>query len=475
VIGLDFRRLTIEDSLKLPDEERENLPRLSLEAIKKFDPHVKAFISVKEDVSVEKNGKFWGIPIAIKDNILTLGMRTTCASKILENYESVFDATVVKKLKEAGFVIVGKANLDEFAMGSSTERSAFFPTRNPWDLERVPGGSSGGSAAAVASGMVVAALGSDTGGSVRQPASLCGVVGYKPTYGLVSRYGLVAFASSLDQIGPITKTVRDAAILMEIISGKDENDATTMDRKVDFLSEIENGVAGMRFAVPQEIYEHKIEDGVAERFEESLKLLEKLGAKVEKVSIPHMKYSVAVYYVIAPAEASSNLARFDGVKYGLRVKEKGLREMYMKTRNVGFGEEVRRRIMIGTFTLSAAYYEAYFNKAMKVRRKISDELNEVLSQYDAILTPTSPVTAFKIGEIKDPLTYYLMDIFTIPANLAGLPAISVPFGFSNNLPVGVQVIGRRFADGKVFRIARAIEKNSPYNENGMFPLPEVKA
>jgi aspartyl-tRNA(Asn)/glutamyl-tRNA(Gln) amidotransferase subunit A len=323
--------------------------------------------------------------------------------------------------------------------------------------------------------MVVAALGSDTGGSVRQPASLCGVVGYKPTYGLVSRYGLVAFASSLDQIGPITKTVKDAAILMEIISGKDENDATTMDRKVDFLSEIENGVAGMRFAVPQEIYEHKIEDGVAERFEESLKLLEKLGAKVEKVSIPHMKYSVAVYYVIAPAEASSNLARFDGVKYGLRVKEKGLREMYMKTRNVGFGEEVRRRIMIGTFTLSAAYYEAYFNKAMKVRRKISDELNEVLSQYDAILTPTSPVTAFKIGEIKDPLTYYLMDIFTIPANLAGLPAISVPFGFSNNLPVGVQVIGRRFADGKVFRIARAIEKNSPYNENGMFPLPEVKA
>lgn len=472
---MDFRRLTVEDCLRLPREEREKLVSLSLETIERLDPKIKAFISVNGNVSFRREGEFWGVPISIKDNILTLGMRTTCASKILENYESVFDATVVKKLKEKGFAIVGKVNLDEFAMGSSTERSAFFVTRNPWDLERVPGGSSGGSAASVAAGMVVASLGSDTGGSVRQPAAFCGVVGFKPTYGLVSRYGLVAFASSLDQIGPITKTVRDAAILMSVIAGRDPNDATTVERKVDFLSGIEDGVSGMRFAVPEEIYEHELEKGVAEAFEESLRLLERLGARVERVRLPHLKYSVATYYIIAPAEASSNLARYDGVKYGLRLKGTGLRETYMKTRNVGFGEEVTRRIMIGTFTLSAAYYEAYFNKAQRVRKKIASELNDVLSEYDAILTPTSPVTAFKVGEIKDPLTYYLMDIFTIPANLAGLPAISVPFGFSNGLPVGVQIMGRRFEDGKVLRIARAIEKHSPYNEDGRFPLPEVEA
>ena len=469
---MTYKELTIEEALKLSDERRKSLIKESLDTIKKLDDKVKAFISLVENPSWE-TGKFWGIPIAIKDNILVFGTKTTCASKILRNYDSPYDATAVKKLKKAGFAIVGKTNLDEFAMGSSTERSAFFVTRNPWDLERVPGGSSGGSAAAVSAGMVIASLGSDTGGSIRQPAAFCGVVGFKPTYGLVSRYGLVAFASSLDQIGPITKTVRDAAIIMEIIYGKDPNDSTTVDRKMNFLEGIEDGIEGMKFAVPHEVYSQGLDDGVAESFEEFIKLLEKLGASVERVSMPHLKYSVATYYIIAPAEASSNLARYDGVKYGLRIEKEGLKETYMRTRNEGFGEEVRRRIMLGTFTLSAAYYEAYFDKAQRVRKKISDEMNEILENFDAILTPTSPVPAYKIGEIKDPLTYYLMDIFTIPANLGGFPALSIPFGFSKGLPVGIQIMGKRFDDSKVLRVGRAVEKSSPYNEDGRFPMAEV--
>ncbi|RKX41511.1 MAG: Asp-tRNA(Asn)/Glu-tRNA(Gln) amidotransferase GatCAB subunit A [Thermotogae bacterium] len=469
---MTYKELTIEEALKLDDERRKSLIKESFDTIKKLDDKVRAFISLVENPSW-RAGKFWGIPVAIKDNILVLGTKTTCASKILGNYDSPYDATAVKKLKKAGFVIVGKTNLDEFAMGSSTERSAFFVTRNPWDLERVPGGSSGGSAAAVSAGMVIASLGSDTGGSIRQPAAFCGVVGFKPTYGLVSRYGLVAFASSLDQIGPITKTVRDAAIIMEVIYGKDPNDSTTVDRKMRFLEGIENGIEGMKFAVPNEVYSQGLDDGVAESFEEFIKLLEKLGASVEKVNMPHLKYSVATYYIIAPAEASSNLARYDGVKYGLRIEKEGLKETYMRTRNEGFGEEVRRRIMLGTFTLSAAYYEAYFDKAQRVRKKISDEINEILENFDAILTPTSPVPAYKIGEIKDPLTYYLMDIFTIPANLGGFPALSIPFGFSKGLPVGVQIMGKRFDDSKVLRVGRAVEKSSPYNENGRFPMAEV--
>jgi len=467
-----FRSLTIEDCLNL---NREDLAAESVKEIEKMEPVLKSFITVCKDHEFH-SGEFAGIPIAVKDNITTKGVKTTCASKILENYVPPYNATVVEKLLLRGFTVVGKTNLDEFAMGSSTERSAFFPTRNPWDPTRVPGGSSGGSAAAVASGEVVAALGSDTGGSVRQPASLCGVVGFKPTYGLVSRYGLIAFASSLDQIGPITKSVRDAAILMSVISGKDAMDSTTVDKNIDFLKDIENGISGMKFAVPKEVYDYEqLDSGVAALFDEALKLAEKLGAKIRKVRIPSMKYAVAVYYVVAPAEASSNLARYDGVKYGLRVEEKGLKDMYKMTRREGFGEEVRRRIMLGTFTLSAAYYEAYFNKAQKVRRVLSSELDSVLTENDAILTPTSPITAFKLGEVKDPLTYYLMDIFTAPANLAGLPAISVPYGFSNDLPVGLQIMSRRFHDAKVLRIARSFEKNSPYNSNGRIRLPVVKA
>ena len=467
-----FRSLTIEDCLNL---NREDLAAESVKEIEKMEPVLKSFITVCKDHEFH-SGEFAGIPIAVKDNITTKGVKTTCASKILENYVPPYNATVVEKLLLRGFTVVGKTNLDEFAMGSSTERSAFFPTRNPWDPTRVPGGSSGGSAAAVASGEVVAALGSDTGGSVRQPASLCGVVGFKPTYGLVSRYGLIAFASSLDQIGPITKSVRDAAILMSVISGKDAMDSTTVDKNIDFLKDIENGISGMKFAVPKEVYDYEqLDSGVAVLFDEALKLAEKLGAKIRKVRIPSMKYAVAVYYVVAPAEASSNLARYDGVKYGLRVEERGLKDMYKRTRRKGFGEEVRRRIMLGTFTLSAAYYEAYFNKAQKVRRVLSSELDSVLTENDAILTPTSPTTAFKLGEVKDPLTYYLMDIFTAPANLAGLPAVSVPYGFSNNLPVGLQIMSRRFHDAKVLRIARSFEKNSPYNSNGRIRLPVVRA
>lgn len=467
-----FRSLTIEDCLNL---NREDLAAESVKEIEKMEPVLKSFITVCKDHEFH-SGEFAGIPIAVKDNITTKSVKTTCASKILENYVPPYNATVVEKLLLRGFTVVGKTNLDEFAMGSSTERSAFFPTRNPWDPTRVPGGSSGGSAAAVASGEVVAALGSDTGGSVRQPASLCGVVGFKPTYGLVSRYGLIAFASSLDQIGPITKSVRDAAILMSAISGKDAMDSTTVDKNIDFLKDIENGISGMKFAVPKEVYDYEqLDSGVAALFDEALKLAEKLGAKIRKVRIPSMKYAVAVYYVVAPAEASSNLARYDGVKYGLRVEEKGLKDMYKRTRREGFGEEVRRRIMLGTFTLSAAYYEAYFNKAQKVRRVLSSELDSVLTENDAILTPTSPITAFKLGEVKDPLTYYLMDIFTAPANLAGLPAISVPYGFSNDLPVGLQIMSRRFHDAKVLRIARSFEKNSPYNSNGRIRLPVVRA
>ncbi len=465
-----FEKLTIEDCLTI---SREELPQQSLDRIKKIDKIVRSFITIVENPEFTE-GPYSGIPIAIKDNIVTLNLRTTCGSRILENYIPCYDATVVKKLKQYGFAIVGKTNLDEFAMGSSNERSAFFATRNPWNVNCVPGGSSGGSAAAVSSGEVVASLGSDTGGSVRLPASFCGVVGFKPSYGLVSRYGLVAFASSLDQIGPITKTVKDAALLMDIISGRDPMDSTTVSKKIDFLSHLEDGISGMRFAVPEEVYSYEgLDNEVAARFDEAIKLAEKLGAKVCKVRIPTMKYVVATYYIIAPAEASSNLARYDGVRYGLRIEEKGLKDTYMTTRNQGFGEEVRRRIILGTFTLSAAYYEAYFSKAQKVRRLIASDFEAIFKDFDAVLTPTSPIPAFEIGSVKDPLTYYLMDIFTIPANLIGAPAISIPFGFARSLPVGFQIMGKRFDDGKVLQIARTLEKKSHYNENGRFPMPVV--
>jgi len=450
-----FRKMTLKEALEYPS--KEELVSLSLSVIEEQDTKLNAFIYVNKEAGT-------GIPIGIKDNINIHGLPTTCASRILKNYVATFDATVIKKLRKAGFAFVGKTNLDEFAMGASTEYSAFGPTRNPHDLERVAGGSSGGSAAAVASGEVIISLGSDTGGSIRQPAAFCGVVGFKPTYGLVSRYGLVAFASSLDQIGPIAKTVEDAALLMNIIAGRDEHDATTVNREIDFTKFIGRKINGLKIAVAKQSFSEGVEDGIKEKTEEFVRFIEQEGNEVDVVDIPELKYVVATYYIIAPAEVSSNLARFDGVKYGLRLSGKSLQDLYKNTRGSGFGEEVRRRILIGTFTLSAAYYDAYFEKAQKVRRLIANKLNELFETYDFIVTPTSPVTAFKVGSVSDPMVYYLMDIFTIPANLAGLPAISIPFGKVGHLPIGIQLMGPRFSDAKLLGFADCLFRTTHSQE-----------
>ncbi len=449
-----FKGMTLKDAIEYLNNypESTELVERSLQVISDEEERLNAFITVKNEI--EK-----GIPIGVKDNINVKGVKTTCASKILEGYVAPYDATVIKRLRANGYAFIGKTNLDEFAMGASTEYSAFGPTRNPHDIERVAGGSSGGSAAAVASGEVIAALGSDTGGSIRQPAAFCGVVGFKPTYGLVSRYGLVAFASSLDQIGPITKTVEDSAILMNIIAGKDENDATTVDRNIDFTQFIGKQMPKMKIAVAKQSFGEGVEEGIKNSVNEFVQNLSKYGHDVDIVNIDEIKYSVATYYIIAPSEVSSNLSRFDGVKYGLRISSDSLREMYEKTRGLGFGEEVRRRILIGTFNLSAAYYDAYFEKAQKVRRVIANKLYSIFEKYDFIVTPTSPIVAFKVNSVNDPLVYYMMDIFTIPANLAGIPAISIPYGKSENLPVGIQIMGPRFSDSKLLGFADWVERN----------------
>lgn len=436
-----------------------------VERMLSIDPKIKACIS--KPIVKNSSGILNGIPFAVKDNMEVFNTKTTCASKILENYTSPYTATAVKNLLDIGGVVIAKTNMDEFAMGASTEYSTFFTTRNPWDLQRVPGGSSGGSAAAVASGMVPFALGSDTGGSIRQPASFCGIVGYKPTYGLVSRYGLVAFSSSLDQIGPLTKNVRDAALIGNILIGKDPNDATTVERHMNLLNGIENSIDGFKIAIPKEFIEGLPADAKIV-LGNAIDNFKKMGVKVDEVSIPSLKYAVSVYYIIAPAEASSNLSRYDGIRYGLSSKEETVDELYMKTKDHGFGEEVKRRIMIGTFTLSATYYDAYFDKAQKMRTKIVDEINKILTAYDAIIGPTTPGVAFKIGQLSSPLEYYLQDIYTIPANLAGLPAISIPMGKINNLPVGLQMMTKRFEDEKLLQIARNYEM-----VRGQFQLPEV--
>ncbi len=451
------------EAIKHRELSEEEVIEYFVKRSSKLNSKLKAFLST---CKIKKGKGFLsGIPFAIKDNMQLENMKTTCGSRILEDYGSTYTATAVQKILNMGATVLGKTNLDEFAMGSSTEYSAFFPTKNPWDVERVPGGSSGGSAAAVAAGLVPFALGSDTGGSVRQPASFCGIVGYKPTYGLVSRYGLSAFASSLDQIGPLTKTVRDAAIIGKTIMGIDPNDATTVDKKIDLIDKIESNVEGMRLAVPVEFMKD-LNQNVKNTFKKFIEDVKRLGVEVEEVPIPSLKYAVAVYYVIAPAEASSNLSRYDGIRYGLRVEEDSVAGIYNQTRDKGFGSEVKRRIMLGTFTLSAAYYDAYFDKAQKVRTKIKSEMDEVLESYDAIVGPTTPVTAFKFGEISNPLDYYLQDIYTIPANLAGLPSVSVPMGLIDNLPIGVQITSKRFEDAKVLRIARSYEKI-----RGEFPMP----
>ncbi len=411
-----------------------------------------------------------GIPMALKDNMCTENIRTTCASKILHSFVPPYNATVYNRLERAGCVLVGKTNMDEFAMGSSTENSGLKPTFNPWDTQRVPGGSSGGSAAAVASGMSVFALGSDTGGSIRQPAALCGVVGMKPTYGRVSRYGLVAFASSLDQIGPLTRDVEDCALVLNHICGYDRYDSTSVDKPAeDFTSGLRGGVRGLRVAVPSQYFGQGIEPGVRERVTGAIETLEGLGAVCSEVSLPHTEHALSAYYIISSAEASSNLARYDGIRYGYRAEGySDLMDMFVKTRSQGFGAEVKRRIMLGTYALSSGYYDAYYKKAQKVRTLIKADFDRVFEEHDLIVSPTSPTVAFKVGEkLQDPLQMYLSDVFTIPVNIAGLPAISVPCGFSEGLPVGLQLIGKPFAEAALLQAAFAYEQSTEFHK--MYP------
>jgi len=409
-----------------------------------------------------------GIPTAIKDNMCTKGVKTTCASKILENFIPPYSSTAVKRLFNEDIVMLGKTNMDEFAMGSSTENSAFWPTSNPWNLKTVPGGSSGGSAAAVAADEAVFALGSDTGGSIRQPASLCGVVGMKPTYGLVPRYGLIAFASSLDQIGPITKDVTDCALILNAICGKDLMDSTSLDTEIpDYTRALTADIKGLKIGVPKEFMGEGIDAKVKKLVNDALKIFEKMGAVIEEVSLPHVDAALSAYYLIAPAEASSNLARFDGVRYGHRTKQKveNMVDMYSKTRAEGFGDEVKRRIMLGTYALSAGYYEAYYNQAQKVRTLIVDDFNRVFEKYDVLVSPTSPTVAFKVGEkFENPLKMYMSDICTIPANLAGIPGISIPCGLADGLPVGLQIMGKALDEMTVLRTAYAFEQEFGFKE-----------
>lgn len=464
----DPHSLTAHELLK----EKVKPPKIVESVLKRIDavePKVKALVRVSRTMStpdVDK-GKLAGMPVLIKDNICVKDEETTCASRILAGFRPPYDATVVRKLKDAGALLIGKANMDEFAFGSSCETSCYGPTRNPWALDRIPGGSSGGSAAAVAADETILALGSDTGGSIRQPAALCGVVGLKPTYGRVSRYGLIAFASSLDQIGPITKDVEDAALTLSVIAGYDEMDSTSVDIPVpDYKKSLVKNVKGLRIGVPKEYFVSGIDVVVEEAVKKAVGVLRDLGATVVEISLPHTEYAVATYYIVGPAEASSNLARFDGVQYGHRAKDsKHLIEMYIKTRSEGFGNEAKRRVLLGTYCLSTGYYDAYYLKAQKVRTKIREDFDNAFKSCDIIVTPTSPTPAFKIGEkSNDPLSMYLSDIFTIPANMAGIPAISVPCGFSaDGLPIGLQMMAKPFDEETIFRAAYTFEQSTEHH------------
>jgi len=479
---LELFRLGISDALDLL-QRGEITPGDLLNALFKridaVDKDVRAFITLTQDEAYDRLGALdtpqgkgtWepvaGIPLAVKDNMCTKGIRTTCSSRILENFIPPYESTVTGKLLQSGYILVGKTNLDEFAMGSSTENSGFFVSRNPWDLDRVPGGSSGGSATAVAADECLAALGSDTGGSIRQPAAFCGVVGLKPTYGRVSRYGLVAFASSLDQIGPLTKTVSDAAVVLNIISGHDRKDSTSAEIPVpDFRESLTRDVKGLKIGVPDEYFIEGLDPEVEKAVRDAIGEMERLGAEIRNVSLPHTGYAVATYYILATSEASSNLARYDGVKYGFRSDAEDLMDMYLETRARGFGPEVRRRIMLGTYALSSGYYDAYYRKAQQVRTLIVRDFEEAFKLVDLIATPTTPTPAFRIGEkISDPLQMYLNDIFTISVNLAGVPAISVPCGFnSGGLPIGLQLIGRHFDEVTTLRAAHAYESETDWHK-----------
>jgi aspartyl-tRNA(Asn)/glutamyl-tRNA(Gln) amidotransferase subunit A len=466
-LGLSEARALL-DKKEISAEELLDAVYARIDAV---EDRIKAYVTLTRERAYEMAGEkgtgpLSGIPLAVKDNMCTKGTRTTCASRILENYIPPYESTVTSRLLGAGYVLPGKTNMDEFAMGSSCENSGFFPTQNPWDTARIPGGSSGGSAAAVAADECIAALGSDTGGSIRQPASLCGVVGLKPTYGRVSRYGLVAFASSLDQIGPITKTVRDAAVLMNIISGHDPRDSTSAPVPVpDFTETLGREIHGLKIGVPREYFIEGMDPEVETAVREAIRQIESLGAETVEVSLPHTDYAIATYYVLATSEASSNLARYDGVKYGFRAEGRDLMDMYMKTRAEGFGPEVKRRIMLGTFALSSGYYDAYYLKAQQVRTLIKKDFEEAFRKADVLVTPTTPEVAFRAGEkTADPLKMYLSDIFTNSVNLAGVPAISIPCGFSKeNLPVGLQIIGKHFDEETVLQAAHAYEQSTEWH------------
>lgn len=481
---MNITELTVHE-LKEKLEKKEltsyEITKAYIERIEEKEKDVQAFVTTLEKDALEKaeeidkkiaSGeiveKLAGIPIGIKDNICTKGVKTTCSSKMLENFVAPYDATVMEKINSENLINLGKLNMDEFAMGGSTEHSYFHVTRNPWNLNKVPGGSSGGSAAAVAAGMVPWALGTDTGGSIREPASFCGVVGLKPTYGLVSRYGVVAFASSLDQVGPITKDVTDSAMLLNIITGKDKMDSTSVERpKVDYTKALKNDVKGLKIAVPKELFAEGINEEVKESLEKAIETYKKLGAEISEVSLNIAEYALASYYIIACAEASSNLGRFDGVRYGHRAKEfNNLKELYRNSRTEGFGPEVKRRIILGTYVLSSGYYDAYYKKAQQVRTLVMNKFKSVFDNYDVILTPTSPTVAFDIGsKINDPLAMYLADICTVSVNIAGLPGISIPCGVDKEgMPIGMQLIGNRFTEETLLNAAYTFEQKVQFRE-----------
>jgi aspartyl-tRNA(Asn)/glutamyl-tRNA(Gln) amidotransferase subunit A len=478
----NLHRLTIHEAHALLKDKKVSsveLTRAVLKNLEAVDSKVRACLRITADTALANAaaadkaiaggsaGPLTGIPLILKDNMCTKGITTTCGSKMLENFVPPYDAHVVEKLKAVNTVLLAKANMDEFAMGSSTENSAFFTTHNPWKLDCVPGGSSGGSAASVAADEAIYALGSDTGGSIRQPAGFCGVVGLKPTYGRVSRFGLVAFASSLDQIGPLTKDVTDCAIVLNTIAGHDKKDSTTVPLEVpDYTKELKSGIKGLRVGVPREYLVEGMQPGVQQAFEAAIIQLEKLGAKVDrKVSLPNTKYGLAAYYILAPSEASANLARYDGVKYGYSYRDTtNMWEAMEKTRQFGFGAEVKRRIMLGTYALSAGYYDAYYVKAQKVRTLIRQDFDRAFESCDVLVTPTSPTVAFKIGEkADDPVQMYLSDVCTLPINIAGVPGISIPAGFVDGLPIGLQFIGRHFSEETLLRTAYAYEQATSWH------------
>jgi aspartyl-tRNA(Asn)/glutamyl-tRNA(Gln) amidotransferase subunit A len=491
---MSFTSLTASEiaaKIRSKDMKAEAMTTAYLDRIRLLDPKIKAFNEVfteralrqAKDIDArltkgEPVGSLAGVPIAIKDNMLIKGERCTCSSKILEGFVATYDATVIRKLRAAGAIFLGRTNLDEFAMGSSTENSAFHTTRNPWDTDRIPGGSSGGSAASVASRMAPLALGSDTGGSIRQPAALCGILGLKPTYGRVSRFGLIAFASSLDQIGPFATTAQDAALLLQAIAGHDDRDSTSVDQPVpDYTAELGKTLKGLRIGLPKEYFISGMDPEIDKAVREAIKVLESFGATAKSISLPNTDHCLSVYYILAPSEASSNLSRFDGVRYGRRAKEvKNLLEQYEKSRGEGFGPEVKRRIMIGTYALSSGYYDAYYSKAQKVRTLIKQDFDNAFKEVDVIATPTSPSAAFKIGEkSSDPLQMYLSDIFTISCNLAGLPGLSLPCGFTKTkLPIGLQLLGRPFEEGTLLSAAHHYEQAQSWNKQApltLHPLP----